>query len=596
MADGLTREVGQLEKLWNDGEIRGAIVLSFFIQILLLITARYRKRNYVLKLKAVSIFIFLLFEYLLADSIAIFALPYLYQNQGQVSHLVILCAPFLLLHLGGQDTITALSIQHNEVWKRHLFTFISQAGFAMYVFAKSWPPSSISWAASFIFITGIIKYVERIWALQKASMSSFKSCSRMNTNNIRNYAKYMYCKYQCKPGNRVTGNSDDVENPPNGITEDYAGVVCSAYEFSQMFKPIFVDSILNYVTWQTSRRYFLRLPAEQAYKVIEVELYFMYDILHTKAAVLHKCYGWCSRIITLIWNVMSFVGVKENWDNFWYTDYIPVESQLKKLVFSELRIKINSIGKEAKYWGFSNHRGPVVRALKDEGCYEGLGWSVDEAFDQTIITWHFATDLLFHYHETDKQKEEENKENNDPSYRDISEHISKYMLFLLIVRPFMIPTGFSQIRLSDTCEPTKTLLQRTQTTPHNLKEASIQILNMGKEYTKRPKFVDFRGSLSGGTFIFDLGRSILSDVVKLAEQLQELFQIEEANTNIDRMWKLISVVWVEMLCFAASKCGGNSHMKQLSMGGEFLTHVCFLMAHLGVGEDYRFGDYVEILE
>ncbi|KAJ3674280.1 hypothetical protein LUZ60_004896 [Juncus effusus] len=668
MGDGLTGEVDRLEELWNDWEIRGAIVVSFLIQILLLVTAGYRKRNYGLNLKAVAMSIFLWLEYLFADSIAIFALGYLSQNEGQVSHLVILWAPFLLLHLGGQDTITALSIEDNELWKRHLLTFISQACIAIYVFAKSGRPSSISWAGSLIFFAGIVKYVERIWALQKASMSSLRSSCKMESD-------IGWYKPIC----------------PDYTLLEYGGVVRTAYELSQRMKPILADLTVDVGTWSGTIPKFFEMKVERAYKVIEVELYFMYDILHTKAAVLHKWYGWLFRICTLscsitalvifttsnttdynkievgitylllvgavvlesfslafmllsLWtyagmiegkkcanrlkqglmfligklrseeksewancmgqcsvlnyiitcksdrigNVMSFFGVKENWDNLWHTEYKPVELELKNLVFSELR------NKSSRKNVLSEHGVEISSTLRYLHCYEQLGWSVDKDFDRTILIWHFATDLLLHYHETDKQKEEENKRNNVPSYRDRSEDISKYMLFLLIARPYMLPTGIGQTRFSDTCGHAKDLLQQRRTIAPNLKEATDEILNKINHYEPRPKTRYGLSDPGPDLIVWEHGRTILPDGVKLAKQLQELIVIEEACPNLDRMWKLISVAWVEMLCLAASKCGGNSHMKQLSMGGEFLTHVCFLMAHMGLGEEYRFEDATDV--
>ncbi|GLT61420.1 hypothetical protein SLA2020_341260 [Shorea laevis] len=42
-----------------------------------------------------------------------------------------------------------------------------------------------------------------------------------------------------------------------------------------------------------------------------------------------------------------------------------------------------------------------------------------------------------------------------------------------------------------------------------------------------------------------------------------------------------------MLAFAAGKCGWRDHEIQLRSGGELLTHVALLMAHLGLTEHIR---------
>jgi len=71
------------------------------------------------------------------------------------------------------------------------------------------------------------------------------------------------------------------------------------------------------------------------------------------------------------------------------------------------------------------------------------------------------------------------------------------------------------------------------------------------------------------------------DACRLAKNLQNMVPKE-------RRWMVVSAVWVEMLCFAAIHCRGDVHAKQLSSGGgELLTHVWFLIVHLGMGEHYR---------
>ncbi|KAJ6970963.1 hypothetical protein NC653_035281, partial [Populus alba x Populus x berolinensis] len=74
-------------------------------------------------------------------------------------------APFLLLHLGGPDTITAYSIEDNELWLRHLLGLVVQVGVAFYVFLRSWDSGILSFIAIPMFVVGIAKYAERTWDL-----------------------------------------------------------------------------------------------------------------------------------------------------------------------------------------------------------------------------------------------------------------------------------------------------------------------------------------------------------------------------------------------------------------------------------------------
>jgi hypothetical protein len=77
--------------------------------------------------------------------------------------------------------------------------------------------------------------------------------------------------------------------------------------------------------------------------------------------------------------------------------------------------------------------------------------------------------------------------------------------------------------------------------------------------------------------------SMLHDACKLAKELQSLETSEKKLTN-EQKWRMISKIWVEMLTYAASNCGWKEHAQALTRGGELLTRVCLLMAHLGLSE------------
>ncbi|KAK1697997.1 hypothetical protein QYE76_014694 [Lolium multiflorum] len=66
----------------------------------------------------------------------------------------------------------------------------------------------------------------------------------------------------------------------------------------------------------------------------------------------------------------------------------------------------------------------------------------------------------------------------------------------------------------------------------------------------------------------------IPEACRLAEELMKLG--EEAR------WKVIRGVWVEMLCYSASRCRGYLHAKSLGEGREYLTTVWLLWAFLGM--------------
>ncbi|CAL4970040.1 unnamed protein product [Urochloa decumbens] len=77
-------------------------------------------------------------------------------------------APFVLVHLGGQDTITAFSKQDNELWMRQHLNLVTQAAVAGYVVAKaSWPDHRLRAAMVLMFLSGCFRYAERTAAIRQ---------------------------------------------------------------------------------------------------------------------------------------------------------------------------------------------------------------------------------------------------------------------------------------------------------------------------------------------------------------------------------------------------------------------------------------------
>jgi hypothetical protein len=118
--------------LWNEWAIQILVLLSFTLQLVLLLFAGIRRS------KASAVLRLLLWlAYQLADSTALYALGHLsLSNAPRDHHLVAFWAPFLLLHLGGPDNITAYALEDNQLWKRHLLTLIVQVLGATYVLYK----------------------------------------------------------------------------------------------------------------------------------------------------------------------------------------------------------------------------------------------------------------------------------------------------------------------------------------------------------------------------------------------------------------------------------------------------------------------------
>ncbi|KAL6654062.1 hypothetical protein ACP70R_007527 [Stipagrostis hirtigluma subsp. patula] len=99
----------------------------------------------------------------------------------------------------------------------------------------------------------------------------------------------------------------------------------------------------------------------------------------------------------------------------------------------------------------------------------------------------------------------------------------------------------------------KEILDGTKTTPHDEKELTREIIQRVK------------GNKRFG---------VIDNAWELAEGLMELQR--------EKMWKVIQGVWVEMLCFSASRCRGYLHAKSMANGGEYLSYVWLLWLFMGM--------------
>ncbi|GLT50500.1 hypothetical protein SLA2020_239830 [Shorea laevis] len=170
-------------------------------------------------------------------------------------------------------------------------------------------------------------------------------------------------------------------------------------------------------------------------------------------------------------------------------------------------------------------------------------------YTHTLLVWHIVTELC--YQEDDKYKPETNTD-----YRQICKVLSDYMFYLAIMQPAMMATvldNWSTV-FRDALREIRRVVRGSFSSDE--KAASERILDKGNE-----------------------NGNILFSAVQLAFQLMR-------QNNQDR-WKVMSKIWVELMCHAAINCRPNVHAKQPSRGGELLTLVWLLMNHLGLGTKNR---------
>lgn len=323
-----------VKRVWDNWNIRGIILFSLFLQTILILFAPFRKST------ANRLMIMLIWSaYLLADWAANFAVGLIgdthRDNQAskpEKSDLLAFWAPFLLLHLGGPDTITAFALEDNELWIRHFFGFVFQAIAAVYIFLLSLPGNKLFIPTILTFAAGLIKYFERTCALYFASLDRFRDSMLQEPDPGLNYVKIMeeYASWiEAKIPTKIFMLPEptrkpifnDTDNQTKVVEFDDLDVVHRACYFSKIFKGLLVDIIFSFRERDESRHFFYGRKPEEAYRIIEVELNLFYETFYTKVEVIRSAAGYIMRFLSFgsVVVALSFFHLnveKHGFDNF----------------------------------------------------------------------------------------------------------------------------------------------------------------------------------------------------------------------------------------------------------------------------------------
>ncbi|XP_071939261.1 uncharacterized protein [Coffea arabica] len=534
-------------------------------------------------------------------------------------------APFLLPHLGAPDNITAISLEDNELWIRHLLGLIIQFSAVAYVFSQS-----------------LRNMLDQTMQLMEEYSSKEAAQVPVEIEIVKEHDR----------GTQTSANPEEENLSPEDISD--IDIVQNGYELFTTFRGLIVDHMFSFHERSKSRKLFFQRSAFDAFRVMEVELNFIYDILYTKMAVVHSKKGYCLRLICSILIVLSFerfashhkpdinhfdvattyillsgavlldfvaftklifsdwtivklknltvkttvyavreklscskrwsntlwqcnlinfcvnqrwrwldiaaetVGIKDVLDEMYYKEDIVIPEDLKDFIFIELKVKATkakttNVAKEI----YSARGDLALLDYTNHYPYPIISSSVgDEVeYDESLLLWHIATELCYCTSPDDGN-----------SNRNYCKLISDYMLYLLVMRPNLMSavSGIGQIQFRDTSQ--NGLTGRESSSANRKRNACEKLLNVNALV----KAIEVKG---------DRSKSILFDACRLAKDLKKL--------NDKKRWEIMSKVWVELLSYAASHCRANAHAQQLSKGGELITFVWILMAHFGLGEQFR---------
>jgi len=682
-------------ELWNDWAIQILVLQSFTLQVLLNFFAGLRRRE------AHPVLMLLLWlAYLLADSTAIYALGHLSfggsMSRPQQQELVAFWAPFLLVHLGGPDTITAYALEDNQLWLRHLLTLGVQAVGVAYVLYKHTADSAnLVLAATLMFVVGVVKYGERTWALKCGSLERIRSSVLKKRRHPGGYRALPQPR-----GPREERNEEELLSLAHTLLPICKGAmvdrpVCVSKDSDRFNHAMFFEE------WNW----------KYMCEVVEMELSLLYDILYTKAAVIHNWYGYCIRVVAAVAIVLAFLLFKSSdkdgytradvavtyvllvgafileivsvlravvstwtcdflYDSGWYR--FPGCIQCLRWVFKagrsrqwsgsigqysllhfcsggkpSTRLMSNKMGLN-NWWDKQQSSGSTLVLSKEvrELLFQRIRHSLESAystpspdiaraeettavvvfspegykstvhrrvglhrtlrfgaeFQEDILIWHIATDIILLDISTQNAA--------SPTTRvkaKAVKAVSEYMMFLIAVRGYMLPS----LGLQSLFEATRDNLEvtwkaenhrgdRTQNPGERLatilRERAVTgeilsaVLADGARYAvallRRLRDVDWQAIVQAVRLPATSEGRLLHWIPNLSDWTYIM--------TLDDLLDFILDVWVRILIYSSTRCSPDSHAKQLSRGGDLTTVVWMLAEHAGMFSSYTDGRYDNI--
>ncbi|KAH7866772.1 hypothetical protein Vadar_024742 [Vaccinium darrowii] len=614
-------------RFWDVWEVRLLVLLSLTLQIILSLLGNRRK--YVSSL-CITTLVWL--SYLMADWAATFALSKLSNaqvNRDNRNALWVIWAPLLLLHLGAPDAITAYSWEDNKLWMRHLFGIVVQTSVAIYVVVMSWKHSWFSMLSIPALMAGFIKYGERVMVLMSVS-----------NNKSREILPVGYGHGDPEGSNLDNNNrQEDMRVIYIAQEDENIRVLYIAHEYLEKFIETCMQLYdLRYIEFVTSSRDHLNVDEIGPFwDAIEDEMGLMFDLLHTKAAIKFRKKGLVLRCISFACTVTVLIGLicrffltradQEQWKevdavitvvllvgaialeiyaviaSYLFSDWAmlwllkqnigtQVILQLRKKIpclFRAKRYKCRKVGQfdllDFIHKGFEPHRwgrGRILWSLLTIDRFKGLfdnnlnqdpttlhqdpttlpyidamrSGNIDAMKSTNNILWllyyipvtrqivdlHIATEILWYNSivQGDTCDDASSSYSSWEKNRNMCRTLSRYMMYLFITRSSLLPFAqWGDNHLEQLIKEFQPHIRRAQ----NVMEACL-ILEAREGYS-----------------------TVTGEIVAHCKEIADR----------ELRWEALKMVWVRMLCDAASKGQTNEHLGQLSQGGEFLTFLWFFL-------------------
>uniref|UniRef100_A0A0E0CIG9 DUF4220 domain-containing protein n=1 Tax=Oryza meridionalis TaxID=40149 RepID=A0A0E0CIG9_9ORYZ len=289
--------------------------------------------------------------------------------------------------------------------------------------------------------------------------------------------------------------------------------------------------------------------------------------------LVHTCQTVLTRVATLL---------RCNNQHYWY--HLEHSSSTEKavdLIREDLRSGWveDDLRSAAAYRRFNDRRGQWT--LRREQCYGEMGWSVAKLpFDEAVLVWHVATNICLHCTEDIDGIDISSSPAAGADEVAAVTEISNYMMYLLAFQPDMLMPGARQGLFTAARHEIMHAIRHQGRHQQQLSERDLALCLAGDDDDDEYSTPATEEQAGAGSRLLERkggggGGRHLAHARRLAGVMMKL--------DAGKRLRVIGGVWVEMICYSASRCSGSLHLKSLGVGGrEFLTVVWLLLHRMGM--------------
>ncbi|OEL35805.1 hypothetical protein BAE44_0003177 [Dichanthelium oligosanthes] len=167
--------------------------------------------------------------------------------------------------------------------------------------------------------------------------------------------------------------------------------------------------------------------------------------------------------------------------------------------------------------------------------------------------------------------------------------MSNYMIYLLFVQPEMLLAGTRQHLFTTACSELEKLFENGNV---DMSQAAPARQRSGPQADEIDRLHSLPGPGSFARFTTKQAedRKLSSEIFGKAAgapgtTIHNACRVGKALLQFgdeETVWEVMEGVWVEVLCYSASRCRGYLHAKSLGSGGEFLSYVWLLLSYMGM--------------